>query len=80
MNCIKHGKARVTPTGGGAWRGKSELRSGVNLLALTTLSVLNPIRNTMIPSLPLPVDPGHEFAVGGAGGGEVFVAFVKLLL
>jgi hypothetical protein len=26
------------------------------------------------------VEPGHEFAVGGAGGGEVFVAFVELLL
>ena len=24
------------------------------------------------------VEPGHEFAVGGAGGGEVFVAFVEL--
>ena len=26
------------------------------------------------------VESGHEFAVGGAGGGEVFVAFVELLL
>ena len=25
------------------------------------------------------VEPGHEFSVGGAGGGEVFVAFVELL-
>ena len=25
------------------------------------------------------VESGHEFAVGGAGGGEVFVAFVELL-
>ena len=27
----------------------------------------------------LVVESGHEFAVGGAGGGEVFVAFVELL-
>ena len=26
------------------------------------------------------VESGHEFAVGGAGGGEVFLAFVELLL
>src|SRR6478672_11396692 len=26
------------------------------------------------------VESGHEFSVGGAGGGEVFVAFVELLL
>jgi hypothetical protein len=26
------------------------------------------------------VESGHEFAVGSAGGGEVFVAFVELLL
>lgn len=26
------------------------------------------------------VESGHEFTVGGAGGGEVFVAFVELLL
>jgi len=26
------------------------------------------------------VESSHEFAVGGAGGGEVFVAFVELLL
>jgi hypothetical protein len=26
------------------------------------------------------VESGHEFAVGGAGGGEVFIAFVELLL
>src|SRR5271166_6332723 len=25
------------------------------------------------------VESGHEFSVGGAGGGEVFVAFVELL-
>src|SRR5271157_730833 len=25
------------------------------------------------------VESGHEFAVGGAGGGEVFIAFVELL-
>ena len=25
------------------------------------------------------VESGHEFAVGGAGGGEVFAAFVELL-
>ena len=26
------------------------------------------------------VESGHEFTVGGAGGGEVFLAFVELLL
>jgi hypothetical protein len=26
------------------------------------------------------VESGHEFTVGGAGGGEVFIAFVELLL
>ena len=26
------------------------------------------------------VQSGHEFSVGGAGGGQVFVAFVELLL
>jgi hypothetical protein len=26
------------------------------------------------------VEPGHEFAVDGAGYGQVFVAFVELLL
>jgi hypothetical protein len=26
------------------------------------------------------VEAGHEFAVGGAGGGEVFIAFVEILL
>ena len=25
-------------------------------------------------------ESGHEFAVGGAGGGQVFLAFVELLL
>src|SRR5947207_13846244 len=75
MNCIKHGEARVIPTGERAWWGKSEPRSGANLLAWTTNSVLSPMPNARIL---LPVDPGHEFSVGGAGGGEVFVAFVEL--
>ncbi len=32
----------------------------------------------MSPSACCDVEPGHELAVGGPGGGEVFVAFFEL--
>ena len=36
--------------------------------------------DSRVSSQPGWFESGHEFAVGGAGGGQVFLAFVELLL